>query len=372
MEINKIVVVGAGLMGSGIAYVCASAGFTVAINDIKQEFVDKGINRIRDDVMTGIDKGKIALKDAEAMFNRISGSTNLEEAVKDADLVIEAIFEKMAIKKEVFAKLDANAPPQTILASNTSTLSIKEIGSVTSRPDKIIGMHFFSPVAAMKLLEIIKTDDTSDETLQTVKGVAEKLNKTAVVCKDGPGFIVNRILVPMLGEIIKLYEEDLAPMDYLDKLFVSKGGFPMGPFQLADFVGLDIALHAAEGIQAVLGDLYRPREVLVNLVKEGKLGAKSGSGFADIPAKDITVEKTDEYFIDRVHAVTINEAAKLMENGITESENDVDVAMKMGTNVSEGPFELAKKIGKDKVVTTLNELEKEYGEFYKPSSYLTK
>ncbi|MHA1167631.1 MAG: 3-hydroxyacyl-CoA dehydrogenase NAD-binding domain-containing protein [Candidatus Hodarchaeales archaeon] len=370
MEIKKVVVVGAGLMGSGIAYVCASAGFTVAINDIKQEFVDKGINRIRDDVMTGIDKGKIPLKEAEAMFNRISGEVNLEEAVKDADLVIEAIFEKMEIKKEIFKKLDELAPSHTILASNTSTLSITEIGSVTNRPDKIIGMHFFSPVAAMKLLEIIKTENTSDETLQAVKAVADKLGKTAVVCKDGPGFIVNRILVPMLGEIIKLYEENLAPMDYLDKLFVSKGGFPMGPFQLADFVGLDIALHAAEGIQAVLGDLYKPADVLVNLVKEGKLGVKSGSGFTDLPKKDITPVKPDEYFINRVHAVTINEAAKLMEKGIAVSESDVDTAMKMGTNVSEGPFELAKKIGKDKVVETLNELEKEYGEFYKPSDYL--
>ena len=174
----------------------------------------------------------------------------------------------------------------------------------------------------------------------------------------------------MLGEIIKLYEEDLAPMDHLDKLFVSKGGFPMGPFQLADFVGLDIALHAAEGIHAVLGDLYKPTDILVNLVKEGKLGAKSGSGFADLPVKEITVEKTDEYFINRVHAVTINEAAKLMENGIAESESDVDTAMKMGTNVNEGPFELAKRVGKDKVVETLIELEKNYGEFYKPSNYL--
>ncbi|MCK5302053.1 MAG: 3-hydroxyacyl-CoA dehydrogenase family protein, partial [Candidatus Thorarchaeota archaeon] len=192
MDVKKIVVIGAGLMGSGIAYISAWNGLEVKIVDIKEEFIEKGMERIRTDVMTGIDKGKMTMSEAEGLMGRLSATTNLEEAVKDADLVIEAIFENMKVKKEVFGKIDAAAPAHTVIASNTSSLSIDELATATKRPDKVVGMHYFSPVAAMKLLEIVIGEKTSDETIAAAIAVAEKQGKKIVKAKNSPGFIVNR------------------------------------------------------------------------------------------------------------------------------------------------------------------------------------
>ncbi len=369
MAVKKIAVIGAGLMGSGIAYVSAVAGFDVVINDIKEEFLNRGLDRIRSDILTGIDKKKITPKEAEEIFRRISTTVDIREAAKDADLVIEAVFENLEVKQDVFKKLDQYAPPHTILASNTSTLPIKDLAKVTNRPDKVLGMHFFSPVPAMNLIEIIVTDQTSEETLEIAKQVGKQLKKEIVICKDAPGFIVNRLLIPTLNEIIKLYESKLAPMEHLDKIFVTKGGMPMGPFSLADFVGLDVALHATNTLWKAFGDDYKPPQILQDMVNKGFKGTKSGKGFKDLPKEDFEPKKSDDYLVNRVLFLMINEAAKLLDEKIATIE-DIDKAMRLGTNFPKGPFELADEIGLDKIVDFLNELSQELGDFYKPHPLL--
>ena len=279
MEIKKIVVVGSGTMGSGIAYVSAAHGYKVVMNDISQEMLDKAMDRLRDQIMGGIQRGKLSMKEGEQLFNNISTSANLEEAVKDADLMIEAVFENMDVKKEVFGKASQNAPSHAILASNTSTLSITEIASATDRPDKVVGLHFFNPPAAMKLVEVVVGEKTSEETIETARQFVVSLEKSPIIAKDSPGFIVNRILVPVLNEAIKLYDEGVADKESIDKAMVLGANFPVGPFALADMVGLDVALASMRTLESKLGPCYTPAKSLVKLVEEGHLGTKTGKGF---------------------------------------------------------------------------------------------
>jgi 3-hydroxybutyryl-CoA dehydrogenase len=277
--INNMTVIGIGAMGSGIAYVSAWNGYTVKISDVSQEFVDRGMNMIRQSVMTGIDKGKLSPVDGEKMLKNITATTDMKEAAKDADIVIEAVFENMKVKKEVFSKLDSICPEHTILASNTSTLSITEIASATNRPDKVIGMHFFNPVPAMKLVEIVVGEKTSEETYKTVEEICKSLKKTTVKAKDSPGFIVNRILLPTLNEAMKLVDSGVATKEDVDKAMMLGASFPMGPFALADYVGLDVALAAITTMYEAFGEYYKPSETLKNLVENGHIGMKSGKGF---------------------------------------------------------------------------------------------
>ena len=291
MEVKRIAVIGAGLMGSGIAYVSAWNGFEVTMVDIKQEAIDAGMDRIRDDVMRGLDKGKMSLSEAEALMGRLKATTDQAEAVKDADLVIEAIFENMEIKKKVFAALDEQTPEHTILASNTSSLSIDELASATKRPEKFIGMHYFSPVAAMKLVEIVIGEKTSGDTIQTAIAVAEKQGKIPVKAKNSPGFIVNRVLMPVLREAILLYERGVATKEEIDKALTVHGKFPAGPFALGDFVGLDVALHTMETLYRELGDCFKPPESLVRLVESGALGTKTKKGFYEYGGAPMETEE---------------------------------------------------------------------------------
>ncbi len=277
--INKMTVIGIGAMGSGIAYVSAWNGYTVKIRDVSQEFVDRGMNMIRQSVMTGIDKGKLSPVDGEKMLKNITATTDMKEAAADADIVIEAVFENMKVKKEVFSELDSICPEHTILASNTSTLSISEIASATNRPERVIGMHFFNPVPAMKLVEIGVGEKTSEETYTAVEEVCKNLKKTTVKAKDSPGFIVNRILLPTLNEAMKLVDSGVATKEDVDKAMMLGANFPMGPFALADYVGLDVAYAAITTMYEAFGDYYKPSETLKNLVENGHIGMKSGKGF---------------------------------------------------------------------------------------------
>ena len=279
LEIKNIVVIGSGTMGSGIAYVAAAHGYKVVMNDIDQGALDKAIDRLRHQIMGGIQRGKMSPKEGEQLFNNISTSVNLEEAAKTADLVIEAVFENMDVKKQVFKKLSDNAPSHALLASNTSTLSITEIATATDRPEQVIGLHFFNPPAAMKLVEVVVGEKTSEQTIATAKEFVASLEKTPIVAKDSPGFIVNRILVPVLNEAIKLYDEGVADIESIDKAMVLGANFPVGPFALADMVGLDVALASMRTLESKLGPCYAPSKSLVRLVEEGKLGTKSGKGF---------------------------------------------------------------------------------------------
>ncbi|MGV9170588.1 MAG: 3-hydroxyacyl-CoA dehydrogenase [Promethearchaeia archaeon] len=367
MNVNKMAIIGSGLMGSGIAYVSAWHGFDVHLVDIEQEALDKAIERIRSDVMTGVDKGKLSLGEAQDLIGRIHYTTDTETAVKGADLVIEAIFEKMEVKKKVFSEVDSLVPERTILATNTSSLSINEMATATDRPEKFIGMHYFSPVAAMKLLEVVVGDETSDETVQTAIAVGKKQDKEPVTAKDSPGFIVNRVLMPVLREAILLEESGVATKEEIDNAMTTKGKFPAGPFALGDFVGLDIAYHTMDTLYRELGDCFKPPKSLKELVDAGHLGTKTQQGFYDYSGKTEEEEEPkgadQDWLVKRIAVPVIREAMILVDEGIA-SKDDIDKAMKLGANFPKGPFEMLEDIGRDVVKNELEKLEDEKGECY--------
>ncbi|MGG1686955.1 3-hydroxybutyryl-CoA dehydrogenase [Pseudalkalibacillus sp. NRS-1564] len=279
MEIKTIMVIGAGQMGAGIAQVCAASGYTVYLNDLKQEFLDKGLERIEKNLSKQVSKERITQEDLSGTMARLRATTDLQDA-KHVDIVIEAAVENMEVKCNLFARLDEIAQDHTLLATNTSSLPITEIAASTKRPEKVIGMHFMNPVPVMKLVEIIRGLATTDESYQAVEKLAVDLGKTAVEVNDFPGFVSNRILMPMINEAIYTVYEGVASPEDIDSVMKLGMNHPMGPLTLADFIGLDTCLYIMETLQEGFGDdKYRPCPLLRKYVKAGWLGRKTGRGF---------------------------------------------------------------------------------------------
>ncbi|MBM3118220.1 MAG: 3-hydroxyacyl-CoA dehydrogenase family protein [Chloroflexi bacterium] len=280
MEIRKICVLGAGVMGHGIAQVCAQAGYQVNLQDIKDELVQAGINKIRKFLAGGVERKKMTPDEADTILNRIEGMIDLKEAVKDVDLIIEAIVEDINIKKDVFKELDQICSADTIFASNTSAQSITEMTMATKRPGKFIGMHWFNPPQLMRGIEIIVHDKTSNDTLNTMVDLCKKLGKETGVCKDSPGFIVNRLIQIWYNESLNMFDEGIAEPPDIDTALKAGYSFRMGPFELRDMVGMDVAL-ASTGThyRELMREQFRPPRCLIMKVKAGELGRKTGRGF---------------------------------------------------------------------------------------------
>jgi enoyl-CoA hydratase/3-hydroxyacyl-CoA dehydrogenase len=373
-KLKKTTVAGSGAMGHGIAELLALAGYEATMIDISDEFLTKAMEKIKWSLDKFVEKKRIRREDADATLARIHTTTSYEQAAKDVDFAIEAVPENMELKKKVFSALDSSAPPHAILASNTSTLSITEMGKATKRPDKVAGMHFFNPPHSMALVEVIKGEDTSQETINTLVELSKKLGKTPIIVrKDVRGFIVNRVLGAVFNEAFWSYQRHEATMEGIDASVKYTGGFPMGWFELADFVGLDIAYDVGEILYKAYGERFKPcSEVIDPLIKDKKFGQKTGVGFYDWTKgrPRIPFNLLDEYDVDRSWAVAVNEAAWLISDDAANPQ-DIDTGMKLGTYWPSGPCEYADRVGLDTMLNKLKDLYAKYSmEMYKPCSLL--
>jgi 3-hydroxybutyryl-CoA dehydrogenase len=283
MAIKKVCVIGSGTMGGGIAQVSAQAGYETTMVDVKQEFLDRGMNMIKSSLGKFVQKEKIRQEDMNKALARLHTSIDMRNAVKDADYVIEAVFERAEIKLPIFGQLEEICPKDTILASNTSGIPVSLLASATRRPDKVIGTHFMNPVPLMKGVEIVKTLLTSEQTLKVTIDFVRSLGKETVVVKDSPGFVTNRIITLVMNEAAKLLEENLASIQEIDKIEKLSHNWPMGPFELADMVGIDVLVDLLEGVYQQTGwERYKPAPILKRMVELGYTGRKAGKGFYQV------------------------------------------------------------------------------------------
>jgi enoyl-CoA hydratase/3-hydroxyacyl-CoA dehydrogenase len=373
-KVKKVAVIGAGAMGHGITQLLGTNGIEVTMVDINDEILKKAKEKIQWSLGKFVEKKRIRQEDADTTLARISTTTNFEQAVNGIDLAIEVAPENMDLKKKIFAKLDETSPPNAILASNTSTLSITEMGKATKRSDRVAGMHFFNPPQFMALVEVIKGDSTSQETMNTLAELARKLGKTPIIVrKDVRGFIVNRVLGAVFNEAYWALQRGEGTKEGIDASVKYTGGFPMGWFELSDFVGLDIAYEVGKILYEAYGERFKPCEPVIQpLINEKKFGQKTGVGFYDWTKgrPRIPFNLLDEYDVDRSWAVAANEAAWLIKDDAADPV-DVDTGMKLGTYWPSGPCEYADRTGLDIVLNKLKELYEKYKmEMYKPCPLL--
>ncbi|KOX95710.1 3-hydroxyacyl-CoA dehydrogenase [Halorubrum sp. ASP1] len=373
-DVQRVAVLGAGNMGHGIAEVAALAGYDVSLRDINDELVQKGYDQIEWSLGKLAEKDRIGDDEADAALDRVDAFVDLGDALDGADVVVEVVPEKMAIKKDVYDEVVEHAPEEAVFVTNTSSLSITELSEVTDRPERFCGMHFFNPPVRMDLVEVISGKHTSDDTLELIEGLAESMGKTPVrVRKDSPGFIVNRILVPLMNEAAWIVESGDATMEAVDSTTKFDMGLPMGSFELADQVGIDVGYHVLEYMHEVLGDAYRPCPLLGEKVEAEDLGKKTGKGFYDYEDGDGAQIPTDAVDADvrrRLLAVMANETAGLIGDDVADAD-DIDEAVKLGAGFPDGPAKLADEEGLAALVETLDALAEETGEArYEATDYL--
>jgi 3-hydroxyacyl-CoA dehydrogenase len=383
MYIFKAAVVGAGTMGGEIAQVITYSGLPVVLKDIDQKMLDAGMAKARSIYQRRVDRGKMTAGDMESKLDLITPTLTYDE-FEDVDIVIEAVPENIKIKQAVFKELEGVCPEQTIFASNTSALSISEMGAVTSKPHKMIGMHFFNPAHVMKLVEVIPGLDTGQETIDDVVMFTESLRKLPVIVQECPGFLVNRLLLPYLNEATKALGEGAATAPEIDQAIV-EWGMPMGPFTLMDMLGLDVCVHVGEYLYSEYGERMSPAPLFIKLVESGRLGEKSGAGFYDHPGGESDVVKGmikdlqdsgevptgTKFSVERLMYPLINESALCVQENIA-SITDIDMSMVAGSGMTYGgdrigPLAIADKIGLDVVVETLEKLAEELGPRFRPA-----
>jgi enoyl-CoA hydratase/3-hydroxyacyl-CoA dehydrogenase len=355
-DVETIAVLGAGNMGHGIAEVAALAGYDVYMRDIEEELVEDGYQQIEWSLGKLAEKDQISEADADAALDRIDAVVDLGRAVGDADVVIEAVPERMEIKKDVYAEVAEYAPDRTIFATNTSSLSVSELARTTDRPEQFCGMHFFNPPVRMQLVEVVRGQQTAEATLTLIEELAEELGKTPIrVQKDTPGFVVNRVLVPLMNEAAWIVESDDATVAEVDSTAKYDLGLPMGAFELADEVGIDVGYHILEYMHDELGDAYEPCPLLEEKVEAGQLGKKSGSGFYDYEdgGADIPADAGSEAIRKRLLAVMANEVAALVGDNVADPAT-IDRAITLGAGFPEGPARLADETGIAELVETLD------------------
>jgi len=375
MEIKNITVLGSGIMGHGIAQVSAMAGYNVVLRDIEQQFLDKAMGKVKWSLDKLVSKEKISEEQRDEIFSRIIPIVDLNDAVRNSDLVIEAVPEIMDLKKKVYAELDKVANDRVIFASNTSTLPITEIADTISRPEKFIGIHFFNPPQLMKLVEVIPGQKTSDDVTNLTINFVKSVNKTPVTCrKDVPGFIVNRLFIPLVHEACYVMERQKIQQTEIDSAVKFRLGFPMGIFELADFTGLDVIHKATVEMHVRDKKVISPHPTIEQLFNEKKLGQKSGEGFYKysddkyerIPLSEELAKKCDPI---QIIANILNNAAWLVTNNASDID-EIEKAASLGLGLKKPLFETAKEIGMQKIVEELKKLSNKHGVFYEPDPLL--
>ena len=361
-DIDTIAVLGAGNMGHGIAEVAALAGYRVNLRDIKEEFVNDGYEQIEWSLQKLAEKDQISEQKAEQSLDNVTPYVDMEPALEDADFVIEAVPEKMEIKKDVYGDVEEHLPEHAIITTNTSSLSITELSEVTERPEQFCGMHFFNPPVRMQLVEVISGGHTATETLDVTEELAEDFGKTPVrVRKDSPGFIVNRILVPLMNEACWMVSEDIATVKEIDSTTKFDMGLPMGSFELGDQVGNDVTYHVLEYMNEVLGEAYEPAPFLEETIEAERYGKKTGEGFYDYEegaGVDIPTDAGSEAIATRLVAVMANEVGNLVGNDVSDPAA-IDEAVMLGAGFPDGPAKMADDAGIETLIETLEELAEE-------------
>jgi len=375
MVIKNITVLGSGIMGHGIAQVSAMSGYNVILRDIEQQFLDKAMEKIKWSLDKLVSKQKISEEESRKIFSRITPEVDLGKALKNCDLMIEAVPEIMDLKKKVYAEVDAVANKNTVYASNTSTLPITEIANITSRPERFIGIHFFNPPQLMKLVEVIPGQKTTKEIIDLTMNFVKSVSKEPVLCKkDVVGFIVNRIFIPLVHEAVWTMDRTKASMTEIDSAVKFTLHFPMGIFELADFTGLDVIHKATIEMYSRDKKVINPHPLIQKLFDQKKFGQKTGSGFYEYAGEkyeriNLTEELAKKIEPTQIIGIILNNAAWLVTNQVSDIQ-EIEKALNLGMGLKKPIFETAKEFGIAKIVRELQTLASNYGKFYEPDPYL--